>query len=242
MGTDSTRCPSGSKASRFHGKAKDAADRIIGAFRSGTLPKALAPIFINRPDEDTPWRKWSWSNQLLTALAGYSDARGFRQWQSVGRNVRKGQKSFQILAPLTKKVERTEHWGLSVEAFQGGEGRPQGGYRRGQAIAVGVENLTTWAHELCHAADFKTGGLTELGQHWRSETVAELGASILLECLGHPIDADRGGCWRYVKAYADAAEIEPIKACQRVLGRTCDAVALILDTAAELASVESVEA
>ena len=54
MGTDSTRCPSGSKASRFHGKAKQAADTIITAFQSGTLPKALAPIFINRPDEDTP--------------------------------------------------------------------------------------------------------------------------------------------------------------------------------------------
>ena len=82
------------QASRFRGKAKDAADKIIGPFKAGTLPKALAPIFINRPDEDTPCRKWSWSNQLLTALAGYSDARGFRQRQSVGRNVRKGQKSF----------------------------------------------------------------------------------------------------------------------------------------------------
>jgi antirestriction protein ArdC len=286
MGTDSTRCPSGSKASRFHGKAKDAADRIVAAFQSGTLPKALAPIFINRPDEDTPCRKWSWSNQLLTALAGHSDARGFRQWQSVGRHVKKGQKSFQILAPMTKKVERkdkatgevsegvavfgfravavfgleqtegdslpepdpaiaewlknlpladvAEHWGLSVESFQGGEGRPQGWYRRGQAIALGVENLSTWCHELCHAADYKTGGLTELGQHWRSETVAELGASILLECLGYSDDSDRGGCWEYVRAYATKAEIEPIKACQRVLGRTCDAVALILDTAAEL--------
>jgi len=294
MGIDSTRCRAGSKASRFHGKAKDAADKIIGAFQSGTLPKALAPIFINRPDEDTPCRKWSWSNQLLTALAGYSDARGYRQWQSVGRHVKKGEKSFQILAPMTKKVERkdevtgevteaiavfgfravavfgaeqtegdplpepdpaiaewlknlplaevAESWGLSVEAYHGQEGRALGKYRRGQAIALGVENLSTWAHELCHAADFKTGGLTELGQHWRSETVAELGGAILLECLGHPVDADRGGCWRYVKAYADAADIEPIKACQRVLGRTCDAVALILDTAAQLAGVDAVEA
>ena len=93
MGSDSTRCQSGNKASRFHGKAKDAADRIVAAFQSGSLPKALAPIFINRPDEDTPCRKWSWSNQLLTALAGYSDARGFRQWQTVGRHVKKGEKS-----------------------------------------------------------------------------------------------------------------------------------------------------
>jgi hypothetical protein len=80
MGTDSSSCTSGNKASRFHGKAKPAADAIIDAFQSGTLPAALALIFINRPDEDTPCRKWAWSNQLLTALAGFSDARGYRQW------------------------------------------------------------------------------------------------------------------------------------------------------------------
>jgi hypothetical protein len=61
--------------------------------------------------------------------------------------------------------------------------------------------------------------------------VAELGGAVLLECLGHETDSDRGGCWEYVQAYATDAGIEPITACQRVLKRTCDAVALILDTA-----------
>ena len=31
-------------------------------------------------------RRWSWRNQLLTALSGYHDARGYRQWQEVGRH------------------------------------------------------------------------------------------------------------------------------------------------------------
>ena len=287
MGTDSTRCHAGSKASRFHGKAKQAADRIVAAFQYGTLPKALAPIFIDRANDSIPCRAWSWSNQLLAALAGFSDARGYRQWQTVKRNVKKGEKSFQILAPLTKKIERTDKasgevtegvavygfravavfgfeqtegeplpgedstvteflaqlplanvaadWGLTVQAYNGQQGAAQGWYRHGQAIALGVENLSTWCHELCHAADFRTGGLTELGQHWRSETVAELGGAILLECLGFPVDSDRGGAWEYIKRYATDAKLEPIAACQKVLTRTCDAVALILDTAAELA-------
>ena len=84
---------------------------------------------------------------------------------------------------------------------------------------------------MCHAADDRLGNLQERGQHWRSETVAELGGAILLEVLGYQTESDRGGCWEYVKAYATDAGIEPAAACQRVLKRTCDAVALILDTA-----------
>jgi hypothetical protein len=64
--------------------------------------------------------------------------------------------------------------------------------------------------------------------------VAELGAAILLEAIGHEPEADRGGCWEYVCEYAKDAGIEPITACQKVLKRTCDAVAIILDTAETL--------
>ena len=55
-----------------------------------------------------------------------------------------------------------------------------------------------------------------------------------MEALGHDTDSDRGGCWEYVSAYATDAKITPITACQRVLNRTCDAVALILDTAGSI--------
>ncbi len=271
---------------RFYRKAESAATAILAAFEGGDLPKALAPIFVNRKD-NVPCRAWSWSNQLLTAILGHSDARGYRQWQEVGRHVKKGEKSFPILVPMVRKRtgkdketgEEKEHtyisgftsaavfglrqtegdplpppdprvtkwldnlplidvarqWGLTVDAFNGRPMAAQGRYRRGDGIALGVENLSTWAHELCHAADDRLGHLKERGQHWRSETVAELGGAIVLEILGHEADADRGGCFEYVQAYAADAGIEPIAACQRVLKRTCDAVALILDTAETLA-------
>ena len=45
------------------------------------------------------------ANQLLVALHGHSDARGFRQWQSAGRYVRKGERSFTILSPVLKTRE-----------------------------------------------------------------------------------------------------------------------------------------
>jgi len=270
---------------QYYGKAESAAARILEAFKSGDVPKALAPVFIRRRD-DVPCRAWSWSNQLLVALNGHADARGFRQWERVGRKVRKGERAFYILVPLIGKREETddagqrierrvlygfksaavfglaqtdgadlpgdpeadrwlanlplravaESWGLSVSAYNGREHGAAGWYRPGQAIALGVENLATWAHELIHAADDRLGNLSERGQHWRSECVAELGGAILLECLGFEREADRGGCWEYVSKYAKAAGKPPIWACERVLKRTCDAVALILDTAEQLAS------
>jgi len=75
----------------------------VGLFRDGSVPKALAPIFVRRRD-GVPCRRWSWSNQLITALHGYADARGFRQWEQVGRHVKRGEQAFYILAPCTWKV------------------------------------------------------------------------------------------------------------------------------------------
>ena len=54
---------------------------------------------------------------------------------------------------------------------------------------------------------------------------------MLLQIIGKPVDADLGGCWDYVKRYGGK---HPITACQRLLQRTCAAVALILDAADEL--------
>jgi hypothetical protein len=80
-------------------------------------------------------------------------------------------------------------------------------YRRSKGIALGVKNLSTWAHELVHAADDRNGSFKEMGQHWRSESVAGLGGAVLLELLGFCNDADLGGCWEYVQRYADQEKI-----------------------------------
>lgn len=85
----------------FYGKTQDIANGLLEQFRSGYLPKPLALVFLRHAD-DLPFRKRSWSNQLLTAIAGHSDARGFRQWQDVGRAVRKGEHAFHILVPVRR--------------------------------------------------------------------------------------------------------------------------------------------
>lgn len=267
---------------KFYGKAEDAANSIIKAFQNpNALPQPLARLFIKRKDS-VPCRSWSWRNQLIVAVHGYVEARGFRQWEQVGRQVKKGEKAFHILGPLKKTIEDTKTgkertiiygfkgipvfgfeqtagkalptsdpqadrwidslplvdvaraWGLTVETYNGERASALGQYRRGKGIALGVKNLSTWLHELVHAADHRNGKLTELGQHWRSEIVAELGGAVLLRIFGKDHDADLGGCWEYVKHYADKAGIQVVEACGKVLDRTCEAVALILDTAEKL--------
>lgn len=104
----------------FYGKANLAAKEILKAFEHPeSLPAPLANIFIHRGD-DVPCRKWSLRNQLLVALHGHLDARGFRQWEAVGRNVKKGEKAFYILAPVTKswKDEETGEEKIVVLGFK----------------------------------------------------------------------------------------------------------------------------
>lgn len=275
---------------KFYGQAEVVATRILEAFENNTLPKALAHVFIIAKNEAVPCHAWSWSNRLAVALAGFDDARGFKQWKAVGRSVKKGQKAFPILVPLMKKItecddagneksgsflygfksaavfglEQTEGeplatgddntdafieslpmlevaqaWGITVRAIDGRGARFAGQYDKRGSITLCVENLSTWAHELIHAADDRNiaGGLKG-GQRLDQEVVAELGGAILLELLGHEVDADRGGCWDYVKHYAEKSGKEPLSVCQSLLNRTCEAVALILATAETLKTEE----
>ncbi|MHA2279724.1 MAG: hypothetical protein ACXAC5_02355 [Promethearchaeota archaeon] len=276
----------------YYGKAQNVADRVLEAFKSGNVPKALATVFIDRGGRHID--RYSWTNRMLVALAGFSDAMGYggqdkktkkwtSGWRSVGRQVRKGEKCTLILAPCTRKTERdgeertvifgfratavfgieqtdiaepevwekhnkaneaaerfvetlplcevAEAWGYKLGTYRGKGSAYLGWHSRAGEIGLGVENLSVWAHELMHAADLKNGKLVEHGQHWRSETVAELGGTILMMMMGYEREADIGHAWKYINQYATTAKIELIKACTDCLKRTCEAVALILETA-----------
>lgn len=85
---------------------KNAVDQLMDMFKTGRLPEQVAFSIIHRhPDDVIPSDNWSIGNRILQMLAGTSDARGYKQWQSVGRQVKKGSKAVHILAPLTCKVK-----------------------------------------------------------------------------------------------------------------------------------------
>ncbi len=272
---------------KLYGKAADVGASIVERFKDpASLPAPLANVFIRRKDH-SPCRAWSWGNQLIVALHGYSEARGFRQWGEVGRHVVKGQKAVYILAPCVKKFETegddgetnegsavygfrsvpvfgleqtdgdplpvdaeaiawleslplrevAESWGIAIQSYDGAEGGRLGFYScAGDRIGLGVQNLATWAHELVHGADDRNIGGLKPGQRVDQEVVAELGSAILLTLLGRPVDADLGGCWRYVEAYASKTSKPTVDVCLELLNRTCKAVDLILTAAESLAS------
>lgn len=266
---------------KLTGKSQEVGERLLESFRNGDIPKAASQVFVRAPH--LPCDKWSWSNRFITAIHGTSDARGFRQWQDVGRSVQKGAKAFCILGPsvITKddgdgqkhtalvgfhaipvfRREDTEivdaekwgrvealdaenksfvdglpflrvakAWGLSVGTYSGANAGYLGYYTSRGTIALGTKNLSTWAHELCHAADDRITGLE--GNKLRRETVAELGGAILLSLVGQTEEADTGGCYEYIVANA-GDKAKAINIAMKYLDAACKCVDLIIKTALE---------
>ena len=138
-------------------------------------------------------------------------------------------------------VDVAEAWGIQVDSYSYQDDAPLGLYRHssagGSSILLGVENLSTWAHEMVHAADHRLTNLA--GRKFHKEVVAELGGAILLECLGMTSDADLGGAFEYIERYSQDEKVPTVKACIQVLDRTCNAVNLILDQAQRLAMAQA---
>lgn len=79
---------------------QETAEKLIDMFSKQDFPPAAARTIINRVagDPAKPSANWSVLNQFVMLLSGTEDARGFRQWQSVGRTIKKGAKAIYILA------------------------------------------------------------------------------------------------------------------------------------------------
>ena len=270
---------------KYTGDVQGTLDRILKSFENGDIPAQMAQTFVQGA-ADKHCANYSFMNRLIVMLHGYSDARGYGQWKKVGRNVKKGEKGFAILAPIMAKrneqvinpatsvveqkevsfcigfkavkvfgLEQTEgkeiknsenvqeflntlpllsvakKWGIEVQAYNGSDAGAYGFYTlNGSSIGLGTQNLSTWAHELAHAADDKLGTLKG-DKRWLAEVSAELAGAVLLEAIGKPEESDRGGCWDYIKRYAESANVKPIDACRMVIGRVGKIVQLILDEA-----------
>jgi hypothetical protein len=172
-------------------------------------------------------------------VVGFRGVSVFGLGQTEGQPLPSGNPETERWVASLPLLEVAKAWNLSVEVFGGAEAGVLGLYRRGVGIALGTRNLSTWSHELLHAADDRLGNLTEKGQHWRSEIVGELGGAVLLRLLSYEEDCDLGGCKEYLQRYADEAGLDVIDACGLLLDRTCLAVSLFLDTAGLLMATEA---
>jgi len=88
----------------MNAKVKKALEGIVQRFKEGDIPQAIAYSMF--PIPNIPASKWSLLNRTLMLISGTSDARGFRQWKEAERYVKKGSKSFSILAPRFVKEPR----------------------------------------------------------------------------------------------------------------------------------------
>ena len=87
---------------------KESIDSLLDMFKTGKMPERIAFSIIRRRSgaDDQPSDKWSIGNHLIMLANDTDDARGYKQWQSVGRQVKKGTQAFHILAPLTRKYTK----------------------------------------------------------------------------------------------------------------------------------------
>ncbi len=89
---------------RVNNQVEKAIKQLLEMFQSGKLPAAIAQTVIQkRTGDGKPSDQWSLGNNILMLIHGTNDARGYRQWEEVGRHVKKGAKAFYILRPCTKK-------------------------------------------------------------------------------------------------------------------------------------------
>ncbi|MBT5829131.1 MAG: antirestriction protein [Candidatus Latescibacteria bacterium] len=87
-------------------KTKKALDKVLHLFETGDVPEALSITLL--PRLDVPSSRWSITNRLLMFVNESEDARGFRQWQLVGRHVKPKSKAFHIICPKTIRKEKED--------------------------------------------------------------------------------------------------------------------------------------
>ncbi len=91
---------------RLSPKAQASLDRVVEKFKSGDLSPITEIVRLQRQGDPLPFDRWSLSNRIIAfCQSGSTDLRGYRQWQTAGRQVLKGSKAAYILAPCTKKVD-----------------------------------------------------------------------------------------------------------------------------------------
>lgn len=84
-------------------KAQQSLDRVVSKFQSGDL-SPISKVVRIRLDPNAPALRWSLSNRIIAFVqTDELDCRGFKQWQDVGRSIKKGSKAAFILRPHTIK-------------------------------------------------------------------------------------------------------------------------------------------
>jgi len=140
-----------------------------------------------------------------------------------------------IELPDLPLIERAEEWGISVRAIPGNY-RYRGYYSfNRKEIALATPEEKTFFHELSHAGHEKVKGRLKAGQDPLQEIVAELSAAALCKIVGKQGKDTSGNSYRYIEKYAEKINMNPYKACLKVMSETEKVLNLILKGEDEIA-------
>lgn len=83
-------------------QVKTAMEQLVTIFQEENIPFTIAQSYLEKLN--IPSDTWSLNNRMIMKyVARTKDARTFNDWKKVGRNVKKGEKAFYILAPAQYK-------------------------------------------------------------------------------------------------------------------------------------------
>jgi hypothetical protein len=125
-------------------KVRTAIKTVLDLIEKEKLEYVALAVF--RMKTGKPSDNWSFFNRMLMFAHGTSDARGYRQWQQVGRYVKKGARAFHILVPIYKKVPVKD-----------------------REVTEEIEKLREE-----HCSKCEEAGVKHCGQCWVSDTILEL--------------------------------------------------------------------
>ena len=92
----------------FSKRAEESMRKVLQQFKSGDL-SPITRVARIQLSEDAPSSKWSLANRVLAYVqSGELDCRGFRQWEQVGRLVKKGERAVHILRPVMVRKRKED--------------------------------------------------------------------------------------------------------------------------------------
>jgi len=71
-------------------KANKLLENLFEDFKKGNIAESIAKLpLIKDPSDNRPCWDWTLRNRYLMVIQGSHDARNFKEWQKVGRTVKK---------------------------------------------------------------------------------------------------------------------------------------------------------
>lgn len=126
-------------------KVLAAIDAVIEQFKTGDLSPIIKRTLLIMPAE-LPAANWTYANAVLAYMTTKynSDCRGFKQWQEVGRKVKKGSRAGYIFKPKTlKHPEETDKDGNPLVIVTGFQPIPVFGYDATEGDDLPAEQMPT---------------------------------------------------------------------------------------------------